>query len=157
MTTCILVADAAHARLLSWHPGHHTLDIIERFEHPEGRLSGRDLVSDRPGRRGSSAGSSRRGGTERLDPRAREEVRFARKLAARLDEVAQDTDVDGLAVVAPPKFLGLLRKSWGPQARSLLVDEVAGDLTNVPDPAIREKLTPYFYWLAPLALPRNGD
>ena len=92
--------------------------------------------------------------TQAQDYRALEESAFARRLAARIEESALKGEFGTLAVVAPPAFLGRLRKAWGPHTEPLVADEVAGEFTGVSEAAMADRLHRHLRWLDPEPPPR---
>lgn len=111
--TWILVANAARARLFQ-SSGRDLREISDAI-HVESAAHGHDLLADAAGRRGQGpAGRGDRPGLGSDEPRQREEEeRFARQLAALLKTGLDEHAYDGLVLVAPPRFLGLLKKHVG--------------------------------------------
>src|SRR5215469_8765133 len=106
MTTFILVADAAQARLYSWQKGG-SLAAVREYSHPEGRAHESELGSDKPGRTRQSSGS--RAALEPHTPRHKVEMeKFARELAGTLEKSADAAE--RVVLVAGPAFLGVLRE-----------------------------------------------
>jgi protein required for attachment to host cells len=139
MTTYIVVADAARARLF-------TRDGIKISEtdslvHGEGRLHEGDLVTDRGGDvHESSATSARSAGGESAATEHHEEI-FAREVAERLYRARVDNRMEKLILVAPPRFLGRLRdKVDGPTAK-LVIHTLAKDLTKASVADIQEAVS----------------
>ena len=87
-------------------------NVLEAHEH--GR------PSPRSGKEGHSYASQGHEDEERMK-------RFARAVAAWLEEKAVRLKIDELALFAPPRFLGALRQAWSPQLATL-VTEHEGDL-----------------------------
>jgi len=113
--TFVLVADASRARLYLGSEGEAKpkLSLLEEFEHPKSRAKNMDLASDGPGRPlDSVAMNSARSATDpRPDPKEVEAEKFARELGHRLASHCDAHAFDDLVIVAPPKFLGLLRSA----------------------------------------------
>lgn len=109
MNTWILVANAARARL--FEGGKSDGQLVERasFEHPEARMHGIDLTRERPGSVQESANDARHGIEPRLDLHDKIAIEFAHDLAGVLNRGRIDHQFDRLVLVAPPRFLGLLR------------------------------------------------
>jgi len=55
---------------------------------------------------------------------------FAMGVAEVLNKMVLTNKVEGLLVIAAPKTLGQLRKSWHKETESRLVGEIAKDLTG---------------------------
>ncbi|APE30939.1 hypothetical protein BOX17_08210 [Halomonas aestuarii] len=137
MTTYIVVADAARARLFT----RDGLKISETdsLVHAEGRLHEGDLVTDRGGDVHEST-SARSAGGESVATQHHEEV-FAREVADRLYRARVDNSMQKLILVAPPRFLGQLRdKVDGPTAK-LVIHTLAKDLTKASVADIQEAVS----------------
>lgn len=137
----VLVADAARARLLSAKGGQN-LQEIAAFEHPESRLQNREIQSDAYGRRNQSqpGGGPSNTTTEQTDPHRVEAEKFARQLADSLRDARLRGDFEELVIVAPPKFLGMLREALDTPTSRLLGTSVAKDFTHVPTHELEETL-----------------
>lgn len=107
-----------------------------------------DLVSDRPGRNFDHAPlvGGRRGATahhatggERR-PRRTEALAFAHQIAVELERARRQDEFYRLVVMAPPAFLGLLRKALPENVRSSVVAEVDKNLVHQPPEALRSHL-----------------
>ncbi len=111
--TWILVANAAKARIFQ-SDGRGLVEISDAI-HTASAAHGHDLLADSAGRRGQGpAGRGDRPGLGSDEPRQREEAeRFARQLSALLKSGLDDHAYEGLVLVAPPHFLGLLKKHLG--------------------------------------------
>ncbi|MEQ6917931.1 host attachment protein [Halomonas aquatica] len=137
MTTYIVVADAARARLFT----RDGINISETdgLLHAEGRLHEGDLVTDREGDvRESTTGRS--AGGESVATQHHEEV-FARQVADRLYRARVENRMEKLILVAPPRFLGQLRdKVDGPTAK-LVIHTLAKDLTKASLADIQEAVS----------------
>ncbi|MCB1500195.1 MAG: host attachment protein [Bauldia sp.] len=87
--------------------------------------------TDRPGRVHQSVGTAR-SAVEQTDWHDRDEQEFLRAVAARLDAAVLAGEVAHLVIVAPPRALGVLRKSYGKHLRGAIVAEVDKDLAAHP-------------------------
>src|SRR5688572_5236833 len=54
---------------------------------------------------------------------------FAKRLGDYLDKARTEHRYDELVLVAPPKFLGMMRKSLGREVEKLVADQVPKDLS----------------------------
>ena len=113
---------------------------IERIEDPDARLHDRDLASDRPGRSYESVGGARHAIEREEGPHRRAAVRFARRVADKLEEARRKGEFDRLVVVVGPPFLALIREALPHQTRVKVVHEIRKDLVHGPLEALREHL-----------------
>lgn len=136
MTTYIVVADAARARIFT----RDALKLVEQdsLVHAEGRLHEGDLVTDRGGDvHESTSTSSRSSGEEGAATNHQDEI-FAKQVSERLYRARVENTLDKLILVAPPRFLGRLRdKLDGPTAKrvihTLSKDLSKGSLESIQD------------------------
>jgi protein required for attachment to host cells len=137
-TKWVLVADEAIARILVQTRGAGALDSVEELTDPAAHAKESDLVRDAAGRRAGSATHSAGSSTPHRtrssasattsageSERHLEATDFARRVATHLSVARQQRRFDELAIVAAPRFLGLLRKA--------LADDVAGCVTQTLD------------------------
>jgi protein required for attachment to host cells len=120
MTTYIVVADAARARIFT----RDSLKLAEKesLVHAEGRLHEGDLVTDGRGDVHESMSSTARSAGEEGTATKHENELFAKEVAQRLYSARVDNSMEKLIMVAPPKFLGLLRdKLDGPTQKLSLI------------------------------------
>jgi protein required for attachment to host cells len=103
-------------------PNLRTEKVFED-ENPATREQG----TDRPGR---VMEMDRRSAVEPTDWHAIEEHRFARKVAAAMEQVIRAGKVKALVVVAPPKTLADLRNAFHADVKACVIAEINKDLTN---------------------------
>ena len=142
----VLVADRARARLFSLTAGVKTLEEVQDFINTEADV--RAARRERPPRAQDRMGAHRHAIEPHTSPEAKSAARFARDLAATLDSGRVARRYRGLVLMAPPRFLGALNAAIGKQVSSLLVSEVAKNLTCADPGTIYAEL--------PDALLRNG-
>jgi protein required for attachment to host cells len=130
MTTWAIVANAARARLYALEGRGAPLKEIEDMIWAEGQLKGHELETDRPGRTFDSAGAGRHAMEPSLDPHKEEAGRFAREIADQLETSYKNHAFKQLCVIAPPAFLGLLRKEIDKPLREAVTGELNKDLTH---------------------------
>lgn len=144
MKNWLVVANASRARVLeeTRRPGHyvHVADLL----HPESRQKGSELAGDRPGHvPGTSAhGTGSSAFDPKTDPREREHDRFAREVAAALNEGIAGGRCAGLVLVASNPFLGHLKEHLSGQAHKALLRTVAADYTGLDEREIAQRLAP---------------
>lgn len=142
MVQYVLVADAARARLFRWSD-ESELEQVGCWTHPESRLQNRELLSDGPARNQAFPGGPR-STADPPDAHRVEAVRFARQLAETLRDGRVHGTYDHLVIVAPPKFLGMLRDALDAPTAKLIRVSLANDFTHLPlhqlGPTLRQRL-----------------
>ncbi len=138
--TWILVGDSSRARLLLAEHTNAPLQELDTLENPAARLRNQDLSSDGPGRSFDSAGRGRHAMEQRESPKHHEAATFARHLAERLEQARGHGELERLVLVAPPRFLGLLRDEMGTDLSRLVIAEIDKDLTAVDASELRTHL-----------------
>lgn len=136
LNTLFVLADAGHARLVS--RSHETGDyftLLERRNDKPQRQRSPGVVFQRFGY-GRSTTDHGEG--------PRSEAKFIRALAQEAAAIAQGGRFVGIALVAPPRIINLLRRCLPPSAK--INGELAKDLTKVRD----HDLAP---WLRDLSAP----
>ena len=88
--------------------------------------------SERPGHLSKAMDSGRRSAVEPADWHDIEEHRFAKKVAAAMEEVVRARKVPALVVVAPPRTLADLRSAFHTDVQSRIIAEINKDLTRHP-------------------------
>lgn len=127
--TWVIVADASCAKIYSIHKFPKMEEIL-KFEHPESRLSNRELTRSQPGRGFQRGGGVRYSYEGEFEPKQIESDKFAADLAEMLDNHRVSRDFGRLYLIAGPSFLGLLRKHLHPEVRKLIVAELDKELTS---------------------------
>ena len=128
-TTWIIAADASRARILQVTDRAQQLEEVEDLLNPEGRVHDRELISDaHPRFSGHSGGGP---GSDREETSAAEHATelFAKRVGDYLDKARTAHRYDRLHLIAPPKFLGQLRKELGKEVQKLVAQELPKDLS----------------------------
>ena len=111
--TWIITADSARARILQFADRDHRLVEIDDLLNPEGHLHDGDLVTD----------------TEEPSGAVDHSVDlFSKRVGDYLEKARTEHRYDKLVLVAPPKFLGRLRKQLGKEVEKLVCEELDKDL-----------------------------
>jgi protein required for attachment to host cells len=96
--------------------------------------------SERPGRLSKALDSGQRSAVEAVDWHHIEEHRFAKRVAAAMEQVVRARKVPALVVVAPPKTLADLRNAFHADVQARVIAEINKDLTNHPAGEIEKHL-----------------
>ena len=150
MRVRIVVADQNEADFYELEQRDMPPRFVQRLEDADAHLHNRDLKSDRPGRvfdhaptpggRRGAVGHHSTGGER--NPRKVEAIRFARRIADALDEERRDHRYERLVIMAPPAFLGFLRKEMPAAVQAMLTAEIGKDLVHEPPDALSGYLPP---------------
>ena len=134
METRVVVADNKRARIFVSHTVINNLVEQEDWVHSAASLSNRELVGDAAGKSVDLHGS--------LDPatsaKEHEEEMFAKSLGKHLKELHNQKHFDQLILIAPPKFLGYLRKELPEPLDKLVTKTIDKDLSLVGVEALIE-------------------
>lgn len=131
-TTWIVTGDAARARILQV-TGRNQVEEIESFANPKGRMHDRELESGPRARFDGRPGGAPTGGpgNDREDVHTSEveAEKFSREIGRYLDLARAKNRYDRLFLIAPPRFLGMIRKELGKEVQKLVRDEIDKDLS----------------------------
>ena len=100
----------------------------------------REQGSDRPGRVHDSTGEARHSIEARVDRHRAEKTRFAHQLAEQLKEDLARGAYERLILVAPPQFLGDLRKALDEHVGATVSAEIDKDLAGVPLQEVEQEI-----------------
>ena len=143
--TWVLIADAAHARVVERQGTSDELktlkDMVYEIELPPSR----DLLTDKPGRSFESQGRARHAKENRADPHRELKRAFAKKIATILEAKLREGQFDRLVLVAPPVTLGDLREALPKSVRAKVTAELPHDLVKTPT----KKLWPHLEEVLP--------
>ncbi len=143
--TWLLVCDASKARLYSMHkarlfsdPSAHNLELVNKFAHDASRKKGRDLETDRMGTQGSETFE------ESTPLKVQEAEKFVHELLAHLESGRKSGNYRDLIIVAPPEFMGLLRKHMHHDLQRMVVQNIEKNYTQDNDKDLLHNLMQHF-------------
>jgi protein required for attachment to host cells len=128
-TTWIVAADESRARVLQVARPERRLEEIESMLNPEGRLPDREMQSDAEPRFSGRAGGGPASDRETQGAGEHSAQTFAREVGRYLEKARVEHRFDELVLVAPPKFLGALRKALDKEVEKLVARELPKDLS----------------------------
>jgi protein required for attachment to host cells len=141
MSMWILVCDASRAVLYATEKRGDKWRPIDSYSHPESRLKSSELSPTEPGHSLKSKGGSRRTAMESsTSPKEAEKEHFAQQLAEVVNDGAKKQSFDGLVLVAPPHFAGLLEYHLSAEAKKRAKATVHKDYTNTDARAVQQHL-----------------
>lgn len=135
----VLVADGRKMLFLRNHGDDALIDLRTEAHDQREDLKDRELKTDAPGTMKQSGGYGRPAMDE-TDFHQQEEDRWAKAAAEELKKRALRNDFDALAIIAPPKTLGVLRKELHKEVERRLVLTLNREMTDRPIPDIEELL-----------------
>lgn len=136
-TTWIVAADSSRARVLQVADREKRLLEIHDLMNPEGRMHDRDLQTDGEPRFSGHGGVGKPGTASTGGPASDREAQgavehsvqvFAKEVGRYLGQARHEHRYDELVIIAPPKFLGTLRKELDKEVQKLVVEELPKDL-----------------------------
>ena len=135
----VLVTDGRKTLFFRNHGDTNQIDLrTEAHDEREDAASKGELATDAPGVTHQSAGYGR-STYEETDFKQLEEDRWAKSAAEEVNKRALANDFEALAIIAPPRTLGELRKQLHKEAARRVVIEIDKEMTGRPIPDI-EKL-----------------
>jgi protein required for attachment to host cells len=128
--TWVVVADGQRATVYHNDGPGKGLEIIAGMGGHQEVPRSNEIISDAQGRmKGFGAGGAAPM-TSRTDPHELEEQRFTESLASDVNRAALEKQFDRLILAAPPRTLGILRKSLSSHATERVIAELDKDLTK---------------------------
>jgi protein required for attachment to host cells len=129
--TWVVVCDGAKALVLTNAGDEKFLNLktLHVFEQEAPRTH--EQGTDAPGRT-LNAIDGRRSAMDQTDWHERDERRFLRELASRLEAAINGGQAESFVIIAPPRALGVLRQAYSQAVRSALNAEVDKDLVKLP-------------------------
>lgn len=136
----VVVTDGRKMLFLRNHGDESRIDL--RTEAHDERVDRKDseIKADAPGAIGQSAGYSGRVAYEETDFHQLEEDNWVKDVAGQLRGRALNNDFDALAIIAPPKALGVLRKELHKEVERRVVATFNKEMTDRPISDIEDLL-----------------
>jgi protein required for attachment to host cells len=139
--TWVLACDGAKA-LIFQNEGDAELPNLKLVEATsQDQPATHELGAERPGRVFQSHGAAR-SAVDQTDWHLQNEAAFLSKVAARLDQAAQQNALKHLVVAAPPRALGVLRQKMTPRVSAMIVAEIDKDLAQLTTKEIERHFAP---------------
>lgn len=129
--TLVLVLDGRKMLLLRNHGNSAQIELVTEAHHQREDHKDHEIKSDAPGL-GAQSGGYGRPAMDETDFHQLDENRYAADAADQLRIRALAGDFEALAIVAPPKTLGELRKHLHKEVESRIVMELPKEMTAKP-------------------------
>ena len=136
----VLVADGRKMLFFRNHGDENQIDLRTEAHEARQERKDREIKSDGPGTVRQSAGYGR-STYEETDFHQQEEDRWIKDAADELKARALRGDFQALAIVAPPKALGVLKKCLHKEVEKRIVCTVNKEMSGRPIPDIEALLT----------------
>jgi protein required for attachment to host cells len=140
-TTRVIVANDAGARAFEHRGPGKPLVQLNAVEFEDGRRHSGEL--EEGGRGFARGGQSRHGYEPRQDTRQHAVAHFAKVLAQDLARDFHQGAFQQLVLVAPPRFLGVLREALDGKLTRVLIGTVAKDLPRCSARDLCDHLAPF--------------
>ena len=138
--TLVLVTDGRKTLFFRNEGDQNQIDLrTEAVDEREDVSSKGELATDAPGAVYQSAGYGH-STYEETDFKKQEEDRWAHSAADEVNRRALANDFEALAIIAPPKTLGEIRKKLHKEAERRIVCEIPKEMTGRPIPDIEALL-----------------
>ncbi len=135
----VLVTDGRKTLFFRNHGDENQIDLRTEAHDERPDLKDSDIKTDAPGVQAQSGGFGRQS-YEETDFHQLEEERWAHAAAEEVNRRVLENGFDALAVIAPPKTLGTIRKKLHKEAERRLVCEIPKEMTGRPIPDIEALL-----------------
>jgi protein required for attachment to host cells len=135
----VLVADGRKTLFFRNHGDENQIDLRTEAHDERQDRKDRDIKSDAPGTTKQSGGYGR-STYEETDFQQQEEDRWIKDAADELKARVLRNDFDALAIVAPPKALGMLKKNLHKEVERRIVCTVNKEMSGRPVPDIEALL-----------------
>lgn len=135
----VLVTDGRKTLFFRNHGDENQIDLRTEAVDEREDLKNSEIKTDSAGSSKQSFGFGRPA-MEETDFHQQEEDRWAQSAAETVNKRVLSNDFEALAIVAPPKTLGVLRKKLHKEAERRLVCEIPKEMTGRPIPDIEALL-----------------
>ena len=135
----VLVLDGRKMLFFRNHGDEAQIDLRTEAHDQRQDFKDSELKTDAPGAQQQSAGYGR-STMEEADFHQQDEDNWVKDAAEELKKRALANDFDALAIVAPPKALGVLRKALHKEVERRIVCTINKEMTDRPIPDIENLL-----------------
>jgi protein required for attachment to host cells len=135
----VLVADGKKVLFLRNQGDSNQIDLRTEAHDKRKDAMDRELKADAPGTQSPRAGIGR-DTMEETDFHQQEEDLWIKDAAEELKRRALKNDFEALAIIAPPRALGILRKELHKEVQRRIVKMINKEMTDRPIPDIEELL-----------------
>lgn len=141
-TKWYVIANSSKAKVYLSDSISKEFNLHDTLLHPESRMKGSNIASDRPGHyesRGDGHGSF----VEKSDPKDYEADRFAIEISHYLKDAHNKNKYRELIIAASPPFHGLIKKHLEKGVEESVVKHIEKDLTGIAESKVAETIANY--------------
>lgn len=135
----ILVTNGNRCCIYQFKKSSKELVFLKELSHPESRLQGIDLKTDRPGHYQTS-GSARGAYSPHEEPKEHEVQVFLKSISEELNKDKSTNQYDQLILIAPPHVNGSLQKSLSKNVKQSITINLKKDYTHLTTKELLETL-----------------
>ena len=140
-TVWVLVCDAGSAKFFEVHAGNPAWQLVSEAVHEGSRSKADALVGDHSGARSSEGNTSHHNAlASASSPKEVEKGHFAHELGKTLDQAMRSVRFRRWVLVAPPHFVGMIKKELTAELTKHLMATVDKDLVHLSALELAEKL-----------------
>jgi protein required for attachment to host cells len=139
----VLVVDGRKMLFFRNHGDENQIDLRTEAHDEREDAYDRELKTDAPGNAatmGSGPGQAHRPAYSETDYHQQEEDIWVKDAAEKLKKRALSNDFDALAIIAPPKALGVLRKELHKEVEKRIICTINKEMSGRPIPDIEQLL-----------------
>lgn len=127
---CIVVAESSRVRIFEQEKLRAPLIEISDFSNSAARLHERELGADIPGRGFSCKGGNKHCYEPPTTLKEQEAINFSKQICGHIERVCATHQFLELILIAPPDFLGLIRKNLAESTKKLVTHEINKNLVR---------------------------
>jgi protein required for attachment to host cells len=139
----IVVADSSKARIFEYQGPGKPFKLINKLEHPEGRLKPSELGENQTGETFDRFGHGRHKTEPVVDVKEEENKRFAIEIADYLKQAKLNNQFDSLYIASGPSLLGHLKDKIDSNTNKVVQAWISKNLANIEDREIHEHFKDY--------------
>ncbi|GIX42248.1 MAG: hypothetical protein KatS3mg129_1981 [Leptospiraceae bacterium] len=139
----IVIADRSKARIFEYQGPGKPFKLIDKLEHPEGRLKGKDYTDDQEGETFDRVGYGRHKMEPASDPREEENKRFAGEICDYLKHAKAENKFDVLYIASGPAFLGYIKEKMDSNLNKNVQAWISKNLAHIEDREVHEYFKDY--------------
>jgi protein required for attachment to host cells len=134
-----VIANSNVCRIYEYNKAQKELHLVTELDHPQSRLKGHDLITDKPGRY-QQPRSARSAYEPNMDPQQIEVARFAHQIAAELEAGKNDNRYQDLVFIIPAQMSGIINKLISKEVKNSIIENIHKDYLQLSEPEILDTL-----------------